>query len=219
MTAPTPSLAESLPLPVTALVLAGGRGSRMGGVDKGLLPLQGVALVQHALQRLRAQVGVAPVEMAINANRQLADYAAFGVPVWPDPVPGFVGPLAGFAAGLQHCRTPLLLTVPCDVPRFPLDLLQRLRHALLHEQADLALAAAPDEGGATRWQPVFCLLRAGLRQSLLEHLLRGECKVQGWARLHRCAVVAFDAPTDDPLAFRNLNTPEQVRALEAERAD
>ena len=214
MTAPAPGLAEA----VTALVLAGGRGSRMGGVDKGLVRVQGAPLVQHALQRLRAQAGGAPQELAINANRHLADYAAFGVPVWPDPVPGFVGPLAGFAAGLQHGRTPLLLTVPCDVPRFPLDLLQRLRHALLHEQADLALAAAPDEGGVMRWQPVFCLLRAGLRQSLLDHLGMGECKVQAWARQHRCAVVAFDAPTDDPLAFCNLNTPEQVRALEAERA-
>ena len=215
MTAPTLGLAE----PVTALVLAGGRGSRMGGVDKGLLRVQGAPLVQWALQRLRAQAGVAPVEMAINANRQLADYAAFGVPVWPDPVPGFVGPLAGFAAGLQHCRTPLLLTVPCDVPQFPLDLLRRLRQALLQQQADLALAAAPDEGGTTRWQPVFCLLRTGLRQSLLDSLEQGECKVQHWARKHRCAVVNFDAATDDPLAFRNLNTPEQVRALEAERAD
>jgi len=214
MTVPAPGLAE----PVTALVLAGGRGSRMGGVDKGLVPLQGAPLVQQALQRLRMQLGGGPAEIAINANRQLADYAAFGLPVWPDPVPGFVGPLAGFAAGLEHCRTPLLLTVPCDVPRFPLDLLRRLRQALLQEQADLALAAAPDEGGVTRWQPVFCLLRVGLRQSLLDYLEMGECKVQKWARLQRCAVVPFDAPTDDPLAFRNLNTPEQLRALEAELA-
>ncbi|KJS71105.1 MAG: molybdopterin-guanine dinucleotide biosynthesis protein A [Comamonadaceae bacterium BICA1-1] len=214
MTVPAPGLAE----PVTALVLAGGRGSRMGGVDKGLVPLQGAPLVQQALQRLRMQLGGGPAEIAINANRQLADYAAFGLPVWPDPVPGFVGPLAGFAAGLEHCRTPLLLTVPCDVPRFPLDLLRRLRQALLQEQADLALAAAPDEGGVTRWQPVFCLLRVGLRQSLLDYLEMGECKVQKWARLHCCAVVPFNTPTDDPLAFRNLNTPEQLRALEADLA-
>lgn len=214
MTAPTPILSEA----VTALVLAGGRGSRMGGVDKGLVRVQGAPLVQWALQRLRAQTGGAPFEIAINANRQLADYAAFGAPVWPDTVPGFVGPLAGFVAGLQHCRTPLLLTVPCDVPRFPLDLLLRLRHALLQEQADLALAAAPDEGGVTRWQPVFCLLRVGLRQSLLDYLEMGESKVQAWARLQRCAVVPFDTPSDHPLAFRNLNTPEQLRALEADLA-
>jgi len=186
------SLAPEANWPVTALVLAGGRGSRMGGVDKGLMRLQGVPLVQWALQRLRAQVidgadaQAAPLQLAINANREWADYAAFGLPLWPDPVGHFAGPLAGFAAGLQHCRTPLLLTVPCDVPLFPLDLLRRLRHALLQEQADMALAAAPDACGTLRWQPVFCLLRASLRPSLLDYIAQGGGKVQAWARTQRC---------------------------------
>jgi molybdopterin-guanine dinucleotide biosynthesis protein A len=218
------TLAPEASWPVTALVLAGGRGSRMGGVDKGLVRLQGVPLVQWAVQRLRAQVtdaadaGVAPLQLALNANREWADYAAFGLPVWPDPVGHFAGPLAGFAAGLQHCHTPLLLTVPCDVPLFPLDLLRRLRHALLQQQADMALAAAPDECGTLRWQPVFCLMRASLRPSLLDYIAQGGAKVQAWARTQRCAVVPFDAPTDNPLAFRNLNTPQELRELEAQLA-
>ncbi|OYX60838.1 MAG: hypothetical protein B7Y96_01460 [Comamonadaceae bacterium 32-67-11] len=192
------SLAPEANWPVTALVLAGGRGSRMGGVDKGLMRLQGVPLVQWALQRLRAQVidgadaQAAPLQLAINANREWADYAAFGLPLWPDPVGHFAGPLAGFAAGLQHCRTPLLLTVPCDVPLFPLDLLRRLHHALLQEQADMALAAAPDECGTLRWQPVFCLMRASLRPSLLA----GAARVGGAAGRARRGGRPPVGPTD-----------------------
>ena len=123
---------------MTGLILAGGRGSRMGGVDKGLQNHRGVPLALHALLRLGPQVGHA----MINANRNLGAYESFGVPVWPDPVEDFAGPLAGFLAGLEHCETPLLLTVPCDTPNFPEDLAARLASALAAEQAELASAAA-----------------------------------------------------------------------------
>ena len=100
---------------ITGLVLAGGRGSRMGGVDKGLQAYRGMPLAMHALLRLGPQVG----EMMVNANRNLAAYESLGVPVWPDALPDYPGPLAGFLTGLERCTTPFLATVPCDSPHFP----------------------------------------------------------------------------------------------------
>src|SRR5450432_4054443 len=99
---------------ITGLVLAGGRGSRMGGVDKGLQNFRGMPLAMHALLRLQAQVG----ETLLNANRNIAAYESMGVPVWPDAVPDYPGPLAGFLAGLERCETPYLAIVPCDSPLF-----------------------------------------------------------------------------------------------------
>jgi molybdopterin-guanine dinucleotide biosynthesis protein A len=194
------------PLPrtdITGLVLAGGRGSRMGGVDKGLQPWQGQPLVQHALQRLAPQVG----PLMVNANRNLDAYRAFGVPVWPDEMPDHPGPLAGFLAGLQHCRTPWLVTVPCDSPRFPADLVRRLADALQHAGADLALAATR-EGDRLQPQPVFCLLRTSLRDDLRAFLHQGGRKIDAWTGRQRQVVVAFD----DAGAFFNANTPEDLRA-------
>ncbi|MDB5933533.1 MAG: molybdenum cofactor guanylyltransferase, partial [Massilia sp.] len=111
---------------ISALILAGGRGSRMGHVDKGLQPFRGSTMVQHVLERLAPQVG----GVSINANQNLAAYAAFGVPVWPDETTGFAGPLAGLEAGMRHCATPYLISAPCDSPFLPLDLAARLFHAL-----------------------------------------------------------------------------------------
>ena len=125
---------------ITGLVLAGGRGLRMGGTDKGLQVLAGKPLALHALERLRPQVGA----LLVNANRNTAAYATFGVPVCPDTVEGFAGPLAGFLAGLVHCRTPWLLTVPCDSPRSPTDLAARLAAAAQAQDAEIAIALAPD---------------------------------------------------------------------------
>ena len=122
---------------ITGLVLAGGRGSRMGGVDKGLQNFRGLPLALHTLMRLQMQVGVS----LINANRNLAAYESFGAPVWPDANNDYAGPLAGFLTGLEHCETPWLLTVPCDTPLFPLDLAQRLAAAADAEGADIAMAA------------------------------------------------------------------------------
>ncbi|WHZ11962.1 MAG: Molybdenum cofactor guanylyltransferase [Burkholderiaceae bacterium] len=196
---------------ITGLVLAGGRGSRMGGVDKGLQAFGGVPLAQHALRRLQPQVG--PV--LINANRNAAVYESFGAPVWPDLLPDFAGPLAGFMTGLAHCETPYLVTVPCDSPLFPTDLVARLAAALKRDGAELAMAAGFDRPGATepRTQPVFCLLHQTLRASLERFTAAGGRKIDAWTAQHRTVIVAFDAP-GDTRAFLNANTEDELRALE-----
>ncbi|MGI4777169.1 MAG: molybdenum cofactor guanylyltransferase MobA [Janthinobacterium lividum] len=199
----------------TGLVLAGGRGSRMGGVDKGLQRFDGVPLALHALRRLQAQLA----SVAINANRNLADYAAFHVPVWADAANDYSGPLAGFLSGLSHCPTPWLLTVPCDTPRFPSDLAVRMAEALAASpEAEIAIAAAPvpDRHGtvALRPQPVFCLLSTSSLQSLSDFVVQGGRKIDQWTARHRSVLVAFDRPGDDPDAFANANTLAELKALE-----
>jgi len=204
------------PRNITGLVLAGGRGSRMGGVDKGLQTFRGTPLALHALGRLRSGGGVGP--LAINANRHLTDFAAFGVPVWPDADATFAGPLAGFLAGLTHCQTPYLLTVPCDAPLFPLDLPQRLATALQRQNANLALAMAPEPDAQGQLhlhlQPVFCLMRTRLLPSLTHFLDQGGHKVQDWCTGHSPALVRFDEPNDHPQAFFNANTLTELHQLE-----
>ncbi len=212
---------------ITALVLAGGRGTRMGGVDKGLQPLQGVPMAQHALQRLAQQQG-GPIQGAIvNANRNPEVYRAMGeatfgagrVQVVPDRDTAFAGPLAGFQAGLDVCTTPFMLTVPCDSPRFPLDLAQRLMAALLQAQAGIAVVMAPETGRdgqvALRSQPVFCLMRTALAPTLHAFLERGGRKVDAWTAGLARVQVPFDAPGDDPRAFANANTLIELRRLES----
>ena len=203
------------PQDITGLVLAGGRGSRMGGVDKGLQSFCGVPLALHTLQRLQPQVGAT----LVNANRNLSVYAHFGAPVWPDSLADYPGPLAGFLTGLAHCTTPWLLTVPCDTPLFPTDLAARLAAAAMAQGADIAMAAAPqaDDSGQVRVrpQPVFCLLRVSLRDSLAQFTDRGGRAIRAWASQHACAVVPFDAPGDDPRAFCNANTLAELDALQA----
>jgi molybdenum cofactor guanylyltransferase len=147
---------------ITGLILAGGRATRMGGVDKGLQNHQGVPLAMFTLLRLQPQVG--PV--MINANRNLGAYEAMGVPVWPDAQADYPGPLAGMLAGLEHCETGWLLTVPCDTPNFPDDLVARLARAASEADADIAMAATREDG-VVQVQPVFCLLKAGLMESLV----------------------------------------------------
>ena len=212
---------------ITALVLAGGRGLRMGGVDKGLQPFRGQPMAQHALQRLAAQQGGALYGVLINANRNPEDYLALGETAWgvghvrvfADRVPDFSGPLAGFQAGLDLCESPLLLTVPCDSPLFPLDLAPRLLAALNAAQADIAVVQAPEAGRdgaiALRSQPVFCLMKAGLRDSLTHFLEGGRRKVDAWTAQHRVVQVPFNATGDDPHAFANANTLDELRLLEA----
>lgn len=205
-------IAASPPAAITALLLAGGRGSRMGGVDKGLQLFQNQPLAQHALQRLRQQT-LPPAQLLINANRHLSEYAAFGAPVWPDAIADFAGPLAGFLAGLDHCETPLLLTVPCDVPYFPLSLCERLAQSLRTQQAEIAMAAALEDG-RLRTQPVFCLLRTSLAKSLAHFLESGGRKIDAWTAQHKTVVAAFDEPRDDQRAFANANTIAELRQLE-----
>jgi molybdopterin-guanine dinucleotide biosynthesis protein A len=185
------------PAQITGLVLAGGRGSRMGGIDKGLQLYQGRPLVQHALQRLAPQVGA----LMINANRNLDAYATFGVPVWPDALADYPGPLAGLAAGLAHCPTPYLSSVPCDSPHFPTDLVARLAAALAADAAQIAVAAAVEDS-ALRTQPLFCLLHTSLLPDLLAFLHSGQRKVGGWLATQRCVPVRFD----EAAAFFNANT-------------
>lgn len=190
---------------ITGLILAGGRGSRMGGVDKGLQNHQGIPLALHALLRLQPQVG----ELMINANRNLGAYEAFGAPVWPDAIADYPGPLAGLLAGLERCETPYLVTVPCDTPNFPADLVERLAQALEAEDADIAMAATMEDG-QRRTQPVFCLLKTQLMESLVAFLHAGERKIDRWTAQHRVAVVTFD----DAAAFFNANTPAELQQLQ-----
>jgi molybdopterin-guanine dinucleotide biosynthesis protein A len=194
---------------ITGLVLAGGRGSRMGGVDKGLQLLRGRPMVQHALERLRPQVG----PLIVNANRNLPAYEALGAPVVPDALPDFGGPLTGFLAGLERCETPWLLTVPCDTPFFPVDLAARLGAAAMAEQADIAMASGMEDG-ALRTQPVFCLLRATLLPSLREFIEGGGRKIDAWTARHRTAVVCFGASAESAFPFVNINTLDQLNQLE-----
>ena len=199
---------------VTALILAGGRGSRMGGIDKGLQNFRGLPLALQTLMRLQLQ-SESPQEILINANRNLAAYESLGTAVWPDTLDGFAGPLAGFLTGLERCETPLLLTVPCDTPLFPLDLIERLHTALIAQDADLAMAAAREEDGKVRSQPVFCLMRVELLDSLVAFTQKGGRKIDAWTGQHRCAIVPFDQPQDAPEAFFNANTLEELQKLES----
>ena len=199
---------------ITGLILAGGRGSRMGGVDKGLQNFRGQPLAKQTLVRLQQQ-SLPPQDILINANRNLAAYQSLGVPVWPDSLDGFAGPLAGFLTGLEHCQTPLLLTVPCDSPLFPLDLVQRLVQAMADQDADLAMAAAPEADGTVRPQPVFCLLKTELLESLIKFTQGGGRKIDAWTGQHRCAIVPFDRSGDSAHAFANANTLAELQELES----
>jgi molybdopterin-guanine dinucleotide biosynthesis protein A len=211
---------------VCALVLAGGQGSRMGGVDKGLQPFRGQPLGQHAVQRLREQVPLAPDYIAINANRNASVYAAWGLPVWPDQtglgLPEFAGPLLGFLAGLRHAQAAhdLLLTVPCDTPFFPLDLLERMRATLHEQRTTLAVAVGPqaqaDAGMVLRPQPVFCLMQTQpqVADSLQAFLEAGGRKIGAWLATLPCSHVRFDRAHDHVQAFANANSLDELHKLE-----
>ncbi|MGZ5073523.1 MAG: molybdenum cofactor guanylyltransferase MobA, partial [Usitatibacter sp.] len=146
---------------VTGVVLAGGQGSRMGGVDKGLQPFRGRTMVEHVIERLLPQVD----EILVNANRNPDAYARFGHRVVADEIEGFAGPLAGFERGLAHAAGALVVTVPCDSPFLPADLVARLREALEREGADLAVAKTGEQA-----HPVFSLMRRGVHGSLKDFL-------------------------------------------------
>ncbi len=199
---------------ITGLILAGGRGSRMGGTDKGLQNFHGLPLALQTLMRLQLQ-SLPLQKVMINANRNLSAYESLGVPVWPDSIDGFAGPLAGFLTGLERCETPLLLTVPCDSPLFPLDLLERLCKAIHEQDADLAMASAPETDGTVRPQPVFCLLKLDLLESLVKFTQSGGRKIDAWTAQHHCAIVRFDLPGDSPQAFSNANTLAELQQLES----
>ena len=202
---------------ITAVILAGGRATRMGGSDKGLQNFKGMPLALYTLMRLGPQVG----QIMVNANRNLSAYESFGVPVWPDSLADYPGPLAGFLTGLERCETPYLMTAPCDTPLFPLDLVARLAEALERDNADIAMAAAREEdpgsesgaGSQLRVQPVFCLLRCELMESLVRFTHEGGRKIDRWTALHRTVEVPFDRP-EDAQAFFNANTLAELHQLE-----
>jgi molybdenum cofactor guanylyltransferase len=206
------------PNEVSAVILAGGRGQRMGGVDKGLQSFRSAPLAMHAVMRLQMQEwdsgasGVA--EIMVNANRNLSAYESLGVPVWPDATDDFSGPLSGFLVGLERCETPYLLTVPCDSPLLPLNLAQQLAHALEANQADIAMASAPEQDASGQWQqrsqPVFCLLRRDLLESLVKFMHGGGRKIDAWTAQHQTVLVPFDTAQ----AFANANTLAELHALE-----
>nr|WP_245587312.1 molybdenum cofactor guanylyltransferase MobA [Comamonas composti] len=198
---------------------------RMGGVDKGLQDFCGQPLALHALQRLAPQVG----SLMINANRNPDDYARLGAAheaqVWPDAEPDYPGPLAGFLSGLEHCRTPWLVCVPCDTPLFPLDLVERLARAAIAAEpmAEVVIAHGLErqfeqDQARLRAQPVFCLLHRGLRDSLSLFVRSGGRKIDAWTAQHRHAAATFDLASDSPLAFANANTLQELKALEQARA-
>lgn len=193
---------------ITGLILAGGLGTRMGGVDKGLQALNGEPMVSRILHRLQPQVGT----LMINANRHLDDYRAFGVPVITDCIGGQAGPLAGLHAGLAACNTDWLLTVPCDAPCFPQDLVERLSAGAADANAEAAIAIT-GSGAEQQRHPVFCLLRQSTLPALDRWLTNGGRKVDAWLATLRCASVHFD----DAAAFVNLNTRAELDALAARR--
>ena len=193
------------PSEITGVILAGGRGSRMGGVDKGLQNHLGMPLALHALMRLAPQVG----ETMINANRNLGAYESMGVPVWPDTTADFAGPLAGMLVALERCQTPYLVTVPCDTPNFPIDLVERLAAALVEADAEIAMAATMEDG-SVQTQPVFSLLKTELLESLVRSMQAGERKIDRWMGQHRCAQVLFE----DADAFFNANTLSELQKLQ-----
>lgn len=185
---------------VTGIVLAGGRGQRMGGVDKGLVLLGSRPMVQRVIERFAPQVD----ELLIVANRNADRYAGFGHRVVPDAITDFAGPLAGLHRGMLEATTELVCTVPCDSPFLPADLVSRLRTPVM-AGADLAVAAAD-----ARQQPVFCLCRRSLLPQLEAYLASGQRRFDAWYGALRAATVVFE----DAAAFANINTPDELRTLD-----
>ncbi len=190
---------------VTGVVLAGGLGKRMGYRDKGLQLVDGKPMVQHVLERLAPQTG----HVMINANRHFAAYAAYGFPVYADEPLTFAGPLAGFLTGLRHCATPFLVTVPCDVPFIPVCLVNKLYRCREEEQADLAIAATRINDSVLI-HPVFCLMKTAVLPHLIQFLESGDRKIDRWYTTLKRVTVCFP----DPVAFENVNTPDDLKKLD-----
>jgi molybdenum cofactor guanylyltransferase len=188
---------------ISGVILAGGQGRRMGGVDKGLQLLRGKPMVQWVIERFAPQVD----ELLINANQNLDAYAAFGHRVIPDEIGGFVGPLAGLHRALIEARHDLIATAPCDSPFLPHDLVARLHAALVEHGAELAVARTGDQP-----HPVFCLCRRRVLPGLTLFLEGGGRKIDAWYAALSVAQVAFDDEAD---AFSNINTEHELRALQS----
>lgn len=183
---------------ITAVLLAGGQGSRMGGVDKGLVELRGRPMAAWVIERLGPQVD----ELLINANQNAESYAAFGHKVFPDEIQGFAGPLAGLHAALSRASHPLVVTAPCDSPFLPEDLVPRLLAGLIKDDADLAVAKTFDQA-----HPVFCLCKQSVLPHLAAFLESGGRKIDRWYETLKVVEVNFD---DEEDAFRNINTRAEL---------
>jgi molybdopterin-guanine dinucleotide biosynthesis protein A len=191
---------------VTGLILAGGRGSRMGGVDKGLERFQGEPMAVRAMVRLMPQVS----DVVINANRNIGVYDSFGVTVLMDAIEGYQGPLAGMLAGLSYSETPYLQAIPCDVPNFPTDLVSRLLKAALEANAALAMPVTVEPDGRRQTHPVFLLMRADVHDSLLQYITKGGRKIDQWTK----TLDALEVEFPDSQAFFNVNTLDELKELE-----
>ncbi len=187
---------------LTACVLAGGLGTRLGGVDKGWVEIAGTPLIQHVMERLQSQVNVG----LINANRGINEYAQLGWPVVADLVSDFAGPLAGISAGLDAARTDWVLFVPVDAARLPDDLALRLCAAVKQNGSSAAFVCTHDGP-----MPVCCLISRSLRDDLRQALADGERSVIAWLRQHQAATVNYD---EWPREYWSVNTPEERERLE-----
>lgn len=192
---------------ITGILLAGGLGRRMSadgqGLEKGFQPFLGKPMAQHVIERLRPQVGT----LAVNANRSLDRWQAFGVPVFQDEIGGFAGPLAGLHAAMGVATTPWLMTVPCDTPFMPIDLVDRLARAAAAGDASIAVARTGDQP-----HPVFALVDRNLRVDLAAFLSSGQRRIDRWYAPLRVVEVDFG----DERPFRNINTLEELRQYEAD---
>lgn len=186
---------------ITGILLAGGQGRRMGGVDKGLQVMRGKPMAQWVIERLAPQVE----ELLINANQNIPQYQALGYRVIPDAIEGFAGPLAGLHRGLSEAAHPLVVTAPCDSPFLPLDLVARLKAAMDAHQADLAVARTGDQP-----HPVFSLCKTSVLASLTTFLESGGRKIDRWYS----QLKVVEVPFADEAAFRNINTREELRRVE-----
>ncbi|MGI2171041.1 molybdenum cofactor guanylyltransferase MobA [Shewanella sp. MF05960] len=186
---------------IDAVILAGGMARRMGGNDKGLVDLNGQAMICHTIDKLSNQVD----RIMINANRNQTQYEQWGYRVFSDQDSGYLGPLAGMVTALKQTQAEYLLVVPCDCPMLPDDLASRLLAALIKQNADIAVASDGE-----REQPVVLLLKPYLAESMQAFLDAGERKIDFWYRQHQVAVESF---ADQPNAFVNVNTPEQKQQL------
>jgi len=189
---------------VTAVILAGGKGRRMDGKDKGLVELENRPLIEYVIDAIKPQVET----IILNANRNQAQYSRYGYPVVSDALADHQGPLAGFICAMKSSTTSHIVTLPCDGPFLPGDLVERLTASLTDDNAEIAVAHDGD-----RMQTVYSLIPVTLANSLDAFLDSGERKVELWYRRHRIALADF---SDCPEAFRNINTAEQYNRLQNE---
>jgi len=189
---------------VTAVILAGGKGRRMDGKDKGLVELENRPLIEYVIDAIKPQVET----IILNANRNRAQYSSYGYPVVSDALADHQGPLAGFICAMKSSTTSHIVTLPCDGPFLPGDLVERLTASLTDDNAEIAVAHDGD-----RMQTVYSLIPITLANSLDAFLDSGERKTELWYRQHRIALADF---SDCPEAFRNINTAEQYNRLQNE---